>query len=287
MLGAAAGTDSLHDALDVPVAVASLDMNAAAGVVRGKQHRRLPAATFPAEQDALRRNGAAWQRGLPSLGHRVLPPYGLANQDRTYVLFESMEVVVCCQVQATHVTPDLRRRPVSVLTTKRTRRVLLAELVALAAAPVAGIRPEAAAAQRGGVTPDGRVYAAYVPAATKVRQFYQYSCEFDASWVVLATFGKDVSFEEQLDIVGHDTSLEPYFEKTAEGVIIYGGDITSAFCGDYTSNMLARSTGTAFLPLFEHYGLEAETVKTREEIEAILDRGGLVWTKATVDFLPW
>jgi uncharacterized protein YvpB len=184
--------------------------------------------------------------------------------------------------------PDLRRKPVSILTTKRIRRVLLAELVALAAVtPVAGIRSEAAAAQGGVVTPDGRDYTAYVPAATKVGQFYQYSCEFDASWVVLATFGKDVSFEEQLDIVGHDTSLEPYFEKTAEGVIIYGGDITSAFCGDYTSNMLARSTGTAFLPLFEHYELHAETVRTREEIEATLDRGGLIWTKATVDFLPW
>ena len=94
-------------------------------------------------------------------------------------------------------------------------------------------------------------------------------------------------FEEQLDIVGHDSSIEPYFEETAEGFIIYGGDITSAFCGDYTTNMLARSTGSAFLPLFEHYGLEAETVKTREEIEAALDQEGLVWTKATVDFLPW
>ena len=176
----------------------------------------------------------------------------------------------------------------SVLTTKRTRRVLLAELGALAAvAPVIGIRPEVAAAQGSMMTPDGRVYTAYVPAATKVGQFYQYSCEFDASWVVLKTFGYDVPFEEQLDVVGHDSSIEPYFKETAEGFIIYGGDITSAFCGDYTSNMLARSTGTAFLPLFEHYGLEAETVKTREEIEAILDRGGLVWTKATVDFLPW
>jgi uncharacterized protein YvpB len=177
---------------------------------------------------------------------------------------------------------------VSILTTKRTRRVLLAELGALAAVmPVAGIRSEVAAAPGGVVTPDGRVYNAYVPAATKVGQFFQYSCEFDASWVVLKTFGYDVPFEEQLDVVGHDTSIEPYFKETAEGFIIYGGDITSAFCGDYTSNMLARSTGTAFLPLFEHYGLEAETVKTREEIEAILDRDGLVWTKATVDFLPW
>jgi hypothetical protein len=148
---------------------------------------------------------------------------------------------------------------VSVLTAKRTRRVLLGELIALAAVtPVAGIRP--AAAEGGVVTPDGRVYTAYVPTATKAGQFYQYSCEFDASWVVLATFGKDVPFEEQLAVVGHDTSVEPYFEETAEGFIIHGGDITSAFCGDYTTNMLARSTGTAFLSLFEHYGLEAETV---------------------------
>ena len=44
------------------------------------------------------------------------------------------------------------------------------------------------------------------------------------------------------------TSIEPYFEETAEGFIIYGGDITSAFCGDYTTNMLARSTGSAFCP---------------------------------------
>ncbi|MBW3633557.1 MAG: hypothetical protein KY456_11085 [Chloroflexi bacterium] len=176
----------------------------------------------------------------------------------------------------------------SVLTPKRSRRALLAELTALAvAAPLGGLRPGAVGAQNRITTADSRAYTAYVPAATKAGQFYQYSCEFDASWVVLATFGHDVPFEEQLDIVGHDTSIEPYFEETAEGFIIYGGDITRAFCGDYTANMLARSTGTAFLPLFEHYGLEARPVKTREEIEETLDGGGLVWTKATVDFLPW
>ena len=73
-----------------------------------------------------------------------------------------------------------RRRLVSILTTKRTRRQLLTELVALAAVtPVAGIRPGVAEAQGGVVTPDGRVYTAYVLAATKAGQFYQYSCEFD------------------------------------------------------------------------------------------------------------
>jgi uncharacterized protein YvpB len=144
-----------------------------------------------------------------------------------------------------------------------------------------------AAAQDGVVTPDGRVYTAYVPAATKTGQFYQYSCEFDAAWVVLATFGYDVPFEEQLAIVGHDRSIEPWFEETAEGFVIYGGDVTSAFCGDYTSNMLARTTGSAMLPLFEEYGLEAVVADTRSKIEETLDQGGLVWTKVTVDFLPW
>jgi uncharacterized protein YvpB len=178
---------------------------------------------------------------------------------------------------------------VSVLTTKRSRRLLVAEMAALVVmAPLGVVHPQAVAAQSGSATtPDRRSYTAYVPAAKKTGQFYQYSCEFDAAWVVLATFGHDVPFEEQLEIVGHDTSIEPYFEETAEGFIIYGGDITSAFCGDYTSNMLARSTGSAFLPLFEHYGLEASQVTTREEIEETLDGGGLVWMKATVDFLPW
>ena len=55
MLGAAAGTDGLHDALDMPVAVASLDVDAAAIVVGGEQHRRLLAATLPAEEQAVRR----------------------------------------------------------------------------------------------------------------------------------------------------------------------------------------------------------------------------------------
>src|SRR5687768_6227311 len=142
-------------------------------------------------------------------------------------------------------------------------------------------------AQDGIVTPDGRMYKAYVPAETKAGQFYQYSCEFDASWVILATFGHDVPFEEQIAIVGHDLSVEPWFEETAEGFVIYGGDVTSAFSGDYTSNMLARTTGKAMAPLFEEYGLVVAHVDSRDQIEDALDRGGLVWTKATVDFLPW
>ena len=170
----------------------------------------------------------------------------------------------------------------------RSRRSLLAGLAAGAAlVPFAGLRPRLAGAQSGVTTPDGRVYTAYTPAATKVGQFYQYTCEFDASWVILKTFGHDIPFEEQLAIVGHDTSVEPYYQETPEGFVIYGGDITQAFSGDYTANMLARSTGAAFIPLFAQFGLEARPVKTRQELEATLDEGGLVWMKATVDFLPW
>lgn len=167
-------------------------------------------------------------------------------------------------------------------------RLLLAALLALALlGPGTGIATPPAAAQDGVVTADGRVYDAYIPAATKPGQFYQYTCEFDAAWVVLATFGFDVPFEEMLAIVGQDTSVEPYYEETVDGFVVYGGDIAEDYSGDYTSNLLARATGAAMLPLFTEFGLDAAAAKSREEIETALDQGGLVWMKATVDFLPW
>ena len=137
------------------------------------------------------------------------------------------------------------------------------------------------------VTEDGRVYESYRPAATKEGQYFYYTCEFDAAWVVLKTFGYDVPFEEQLEIVGHDRTIEPYYEQTPDGFVIHGGDITSAFSGDYANNLLARTTGRAMMPLFEEFGLEVERVRNRAEVETALDRGALVWMKATVDFLPW
>lgn len=170
---------------------------------------------------------------------------------------------------------------------RRSRRRLLAETLALTAlAPLATLDRRAAAAQDAALAPDGTPYTAYVPTATKQGQFYQYSCEFDASWVILKTFGYDASFEEQLAIVGHDTSIEPYTAAGDNGILIYGGDITTKYSGDYTSNLLARTSGSAMIPLFAHYEMPATRVDTREKIESTLDRGGLVWTKATVDFIP-
>lgn len=133
----------------------------------------------------------------------------------------------------------------------------------------------------------GRRYTAYIPAVTKPGQFYQYSCEFDAAWVILATYGIDASGEDIISAVEHDRSIEPYIEETDAGFIIHGGDITVAYSGDYTRNFLARSTATAIRTVFERYGLSTTLVHDRAGIEAALDSGALVWIKSTVDFKPW
>jgi hypothetical protein len=134
---------------------------------------------------------------------------------------------------------------------------------------------------------NGRVYDAYIAAASKPGQAYRYSCEFDAAWVVLATFGRDVGVDELIALLGADERVEPSFEETADGFVINGGDIATAFSGDYTSNFLARSTGRAFRRVFEHYGLRTVPVSDRAGVEAALRRGALVWMKTTVDFRPW
>lgn len=162
-------------------------------------------------------------------------------------------------------------------------------LVASAVARFAADSPRAvlAAPARQAAPPDGRTYDAYVPTVPKFGQFYSYTCEFDAAWVVLASFGEDRTFEDMLDIVGHDQRVEPWYEETANGFVIYGGDITSAFSGDFTTNLLARANASAFQPLFEFFDLTATPVETRPDVESALDNGQLIWTKATVDFLPW
>jgi hypothetical protein len=139
----------------------------------------------------------------------------------------------------------------------------------------------------GPVAVNGRLYDAYVPAATKEGQAYQYSCEFDAAWVILTTFGYDVSVDELVGVVGVDGRVEPYIEETNGGFVIHGGDIGAGFSGDYTANFLARSTGRAFRRVFEAYGLRAEPVGDRAGVEAALRRGDLIWMKTTVDFKPW
>ena len=134
---------------------------------------------------------------------------------------------------------------------------------------------------------DRSLYDVYIDAALKEGQFEQYTCEFDAAWAILKTFGIDSTLEEQVAAIGLDQRVEPYYEATANGYVVYGGDITQAFSGDYTQNFLARTTGAAMRKIFENYAVDVEPVTDREGIEAALDRGALVWMKATVDFLPW
>ncbi len=135
-------------------------------------------------------------------------------------------------------------------------------------------------------TVNGKYYDAYVDAATKEHQYYHYTCEFDAAWVVLETNGIDATLQDQIDIVGLDTSVEPTYEETADGYVVYGGDIFNHYSGDYTQNFLARSTGRVIRKIFEHYGLNVTAVNTREDLEAALRRGELVWIKTTADFKP-
>lgn len=135
-------------------------------------------------------------------------------------------------------------------------------------------------------TVDGKYYDAYVDAATKLHQYYHYTCEFDAAWVVLKTNGVDVTLDDQIAIVGLDTSIEPTYEETPDGFIAHGGDILNHYSGDYTGNFLARSTGNVIRRIFEHYGLKTTAVHDRAGLEAALQKGQLVWIKTTADFKP-
>ena len=69
--------------------------------------------------------------------------------------------------------------------------------------------------------------------------------------------------------------------------MIYGGDILTAYSGDYTQNFLARSTGGAMGQVFAQYGLRSTPVHDRAGVEAALLAGDLVWMKTTVDFKEW
>lgn len=130
-------------------------------------------------------------------------------------------------------------------------------------------------------------YDVYIPTASKTGPFFAYTCEFDASWAVLKTFGIDATLDEQLAAIRIDTRVEPYHQETAEGFIIYGGDITTSYSGDYATNFLARTTGPGMQRVFTHFGLRATQVGTRERVEEQLRAGRLVWIKITVDFKDW
>lgn len=134
---------------------------------------------------------------------------------------------------------------------------------------------------------DSSNYSVYIPTASKTGPFFSYTCEFDAAWAVLKTFGIDAPLEDQLAAITIDRRIEPYYEWRPDGVVIFGGDITTSYSGDYTWNFLCRTTGDGMRPVFEQYGLKASRVSSRNRIERYLQRGRLIWIKTTVDFKDW
>ncbi len=134
---------------------------------------------------------------------------------------------------------------------------------------------------------DPASYTAYIPTASKTGPFFAYTCEFDAGWAVLKTFGIDATLQDQLDAIVVDPRVEPYYEWQGSNAIIHGGDITTSFSGDYTWNYLCRTTSNGFRPVFEQYGLDTRRVNSRFRIEHYLSQGYLIWIKTTVDFKDW
>lgn len=184
------------------------------------------------------------------------------------------------------------RQPSGTESPSWTRRQVLTRAGVAAAAFSAGPRlvgaseSVATAPKPEPVVVNGRMYDAYMATALKPAQYFYYTCEFDSAWVIMKTFGVEVSFEEQLAIVGYNRDPEPYWTDTADGIVITGGDIGVNFCGDYTSNLVAKIRGSGMKPIFDAYDFPTTPVKSRAEVEACLLAGGLVFVKCTVDFLP-
>jgi hypothetical protein len=134
---------------------------------------------------------------------------------------------------------------------------------------------------------DGRRWDAYLRTPVKEGQDFHYTCEFDSAWIVLKAHGLDLDLADQLEIVGIDETIEPYYEETSDGFLIWGGDIAEHFSGDYAANFLARAKGTAVRKVFDEVGLSVMPVHDRYAIEDALLAGEHVWFKSTVDFLVW
>ena len=137
------------------------------------------------------------------------------------------------------------------------------------------------------VQADNAAWSAYVQLPIKEGQDFHYTCEFDSAWIILKAYGLEVPLQQQIDLVGIDESIEPWYEERADGVVVWGGEVNDYYCGDYTTNFLARARGNAMKKVFEGSGLTATAVNDRKGIEQALAAGHPVFFKSTVDFLDW
>lgn len=140
---------------------------------------------------------------------------------------------------------------------------------------------------RGPVQADNATWTSYIQLPIKEGQDFHYTCEFDSAWIILKAYGLEVPLQEQIDLVGIDESLEPWYEERAEGVIVWGGEVNDYYCGDYETNFLARARGNAMMKVFDGSGLQTAVVNDRKGIEGALAKGWPVFFKSTVDFLDW
>lgn len=139
----------------------------------------------------------------------------------------------------------------------------------------------------GPVEADGATWDALIQVPIKRGQWFHYTCEFDSAWSIMKAYGIEAPLEEQVDIVGIDNRVVPYWDDSSEEVIVYGGDIGEHFSGFLDSNLMSRSTGNAMRKSFEAQGLVATPAPDRPSIETSVRSGHPVFFKSTVDFLPW
>lgn len=144
-----------------------------------------------------------------------------------------------------------------------------------------------AATESDPITAGDQVWDAYIQLPIKEGQYFHYTCEFDSAEIILRAYGSDLSLDEQLEIVGQDETIEPYYEMTNRGYVIFGGDIEEHFSGHINENVLARARGSAIRKVFEHEDLAVTVTDTRPKIEKALLAGEPVFFKSTVDFLDW
>jgi hypothetical protein len=136
------------------------------------------------------------------------------------------------------------------------------------------------------VTAEGEWHA-YIQLPIKEGQDFHYTCEFDSSWIVLKAYGFDLTLDDQLGVVGHDLSVEPWWEEAPGRITVYGGDIAEMYSGNYRENLLARARTTAVRKVFDHVGLVSTDAQDRTSTEQALLAGHPVYFKSTVDFLDW
>lgn len=137
------------------------------------------------------------------------------------------------------------------------------------------------------VIADGWYWDAYIQMPVKEGQDFHFTCEFDSSWIILKAYDFDLTLQEQMYVVGTDNAIEPWYEETANGIVVWGGDIDEFYCGHYDTNLLTRARCNAMRKVFESVGLGVSFTPERTLIEQALIRGEPVYFKSTVDFLPW